>query len=133
MSLLQQTLTSTSSTITVVHLKHILIWLRRSSLPINDRRLWWSAHCHLRTFPSISNGTGMSINIKHPRPIPSDKAVLSQLGPHYSLHPPLKVKMNTHSFRKGGATALATAGVPNSVIQIICRWPRVCFLRYIRL
>ena len=75
----------------------------------------------------------MSINIKHPRPIPSDRAVLSQLGPHYSLHPPLEVNMNTHSFHMGGATALAAAGVPNSVIQIIGRWPRACFLRYIRL
>ena len=95
--------------ITVVHLKRILIWLCRSALPINDRRLWWSA-CTLAFFgllraseytsPTVSTTChwstlsldDISFNtitalacpsiLKHPRPIPSDRAVLSQLGPH---------------------------------------------------
>ena len=40
--------------------------------------------------------------------------------------------INTHSFRIGGATALAQAGVPDYIIQIIGRWSSDSFLRYIR-
>ena len=169
--------------ITVVHLKRILIWLRRSALPINDRRLWWSA-CTLAFFgllraseytsPTVSttchwstlslddisfntNGTGMSINIKASKTDPFRQGCVITIG---STHSPLcpinalriyissrpshsssplfiftdhsfltrsrmsnfisstlmEVNMNTHSFRIGGATALAAAGVPDSVI-----------------
>ena len=36
-----------------------------------------------------------------------------------------------HSFRRGGATALAKAGVPDSAIQLHGRWKSNAFLRYI--
>ena len=40
--------------------------------------------------------------------------------------------INTHSFRIGGASALAGAGVPDYIIQVIGRWSSDSFLRYIR-
>ena len=43
------------------------------------------------------------------------------------------VNINTHSFRIGGASAAAAAGVPDSIIQIMGRWRSDCFRRYIRL
>jgi hypothetical protein len=36
-----------------------------------------------------------------------------------------------HSFRKGGATSLATAGVADSVIQMLGRWRSDCYKLYI--
>ena len=48
----------------------------------------------------------------------------SVLGTHNNI--------NTHSFRIGGATALALAGVPDSTIQILGRWASNCFIRYLR-
>ena len=41
--------------------------------------------------------------------------------------------LNTHSFRIGGATALAVAGFSDAHIQTIGRWSSNCFQRYIRL
>lgn len=41
--------------------------------------------------------------------------------------------INTHSFRIGGASLAATAGLPDSAIQILGRWRSDAFLRYIRL
>jgi hypothetical protein len=38
-----------------------------------------------------------------------------------------------HSFRIGGASALASAGIPNYTIQNMGRWKSLAFLRYIRL
>ena len=43
------------------------------------------------------------------------------------------VRINTHSFRIGGASALAAAGVPVAQIQILGRWSSDCFIKYIRL
>ena len=43
------------------------------------------------------------------------------------------VNLNTHSFRIGGASALANAGVPAYQIQLIGRWKSDAFLEYIRL
>ena len=45
---------------------------------------------------------------------------------------PSTPNINTHSFRIGGASALADAGVPDYVIQILGRWSSDSFLRYIR-
>ena len=42
-------------------------------------------------------------------------------------------RINTHSFRIGGATALSQAGVPDSQIQSLGRWNSNCFVRYLRL
>ena len=36
-----------------------------------------------------------------------------------------------HSFRKGGATSLAKAGVSDSVIQLVGRWASECYKLYI--
>ena len=44
---------------------------------------------------------------------------------------PLHSEVRTHSFRIGGATALAAAGVPEYVIRIMGRWSSDSFLRYI--
>ena len=44
-----------------------------------------------------------------------------------------EVNVHTHSFRIGGATALAAAGVPDSTIQTVGRWSSDCFMRYLRL
>ena len=41
--------------------------------------------------------------------------------------------LNTHTFRIGGASAAASAGVPDSVIQILGRWKSDAYRRYIRL
>lgn len=38
---------------------------------------------------------------------------------------------NTHSFRRGGATALASSGVSSFVIQILGRWKSDTYLKYI--
>ena len=46
---------------------------------------------------------------------------------------PAQTSLNTHSFRIGGASALASAGLPDYVIQVIGRWSSDSFLRYIRL
>ena len=40
---------------------------------------------------------------------------------------------HTHSFRIGGASALAARGVPDHVIQSVGRWKSLAFLAYIRL
>ena len=45
---------------------------------------------------------------------------------------PDEPNLNTHSFRIGGASALAAAGTPDYVIQILGRWSSDSFLRYIR-
>ena len=45
---------------------------------------------------------------------------------------PTEPNLNTHSFRIGGASALAEAGVPEYVIQAMGRWSSDSFLRYIR-
>ena len=42
------------------------------------------------------------------------------------------VTINTHSFRIGGASAAASAGLPDSVVQTLGRWSSDCFRRYIR-
>lgn len=42
------------------------------------------------------------------------------------------VNINTHSFRIGGASAAAAAGIPDSTIQILGRWSSDAFLRYLR-
>lgn len=42
------------------------------------------------------------------------------------------VNLNTHSFRIGGATALAAAGVSDARIQVLGRWNSNCFVKYIR-
>ena len=44
---------------------------------------------------------------------------------------PAQAHTNTHSFRIGGASALASAGVPDYIIQIMGRWSSDSFLRYI--
>ena len=41
--------------------------------------------------------------------------------------------IRSHSFRIGGATALAAAGYPDTFIQTIGRWSSDCFRQYIRL
>ena len=41
--------------------------------------------------------------------------------------------INTHSFRIGGASAAASAGVPNSTIQILGRWTSDAYRRYLHL
>ena len=46
---------------------------------------------------------------------------------------PLERTINTHSFRRGGATALAANGVPQYVIQGLGRWKSMAFLKYIDL
>ena len=43
------------------------------------------------------------------------------------------VNLNTHSFRIGGASALAAAGVSDAQIQTIGRWRSNCFVRYLRI
>ncbi|MEO2151204.1 MAG: hypothetical protein ABGW50_00895 [Thermococcus sp.] len=45
---------------------------------------------------------------------------------------PAEPSLNTHSFRIGGASALAAAGVPAYVIQTLGRWSSDSFLRYLR-
>ena len=42
-------------------------------------------------------------------------------------------RFSTHSLRIGGASALAAAGVPDYIIQLMGRWKSICFLMYIRL
>ena len=51
--------------------------------------------------------------------------VLQRFLPHYQV--------NTHSLRKGGATALAHLGVPPYVIQALGRWASDAYLTYIGL
>ena len=41
--------------------------------------------------------------------------------------------VNTHSFRRGGATALAATGTPAHIIQIMGRWQSNAFIRYIEI
>ena len=41
--------------------------------------------------------------------------------------------INTHSFRIGGASAAASAGVPDSTIQLLGRWSSDAYRRYLRL
>ena len=45
---------------------------------------------------------------------------------------PLTSNINTHSFRIGGATAAASNGVSDVIIQTMGRWNSDCFQRYIR-
>ena len=41
--------------------------------------------------------------------------------------------INTHSFRIGGASAAASAGIPDSQTQILGRWSSDAYRRYLRL
>ena len=50
-----------------------------------------------------------------------------------SLALPHVPNINTHSFRIGGASAAASAGIQDSVIQIMGRWSSDAYKRYIRL
>ena len=50
-----------------------------------------------------------------------------------SLALPHVPNINTHSFRIGGASAAASAGIPDSVIQILGRWSSDAYKRYLRL
>jgi len=43
------------------------------------------------------------------------------------------VNISTHSFRIGGASAASSAGIPDSVIQLMGRWRSNCFVSYIHL
>ena len=47
----------------------------------------------------------------------------------FPAHPTL----NTHSFRIGGASALAAAGVPDYVIRVMGRWSSDAYLRYVHI
>ena len=42
------------------------------------------------------------------------------------------VNLNTHSFRIGGASAAATAGIPDSTIQVMGRWASNAYRVYLR-
>lgn len=44
-----------------------------------------------------------------------------------------EVNINTHSFRIGGASAAAAAGIPDSTIQILGRWSSEAYKLYLRL
>ena len=44
---------------------------------------------------------------------------------------PNTLRLNTHSFRIGGASAAASAGIPDSQIQILGRWSSDAYRRYI--
>lgn len=46
---------------------------------------------------------------------------------------PSNTNLNTHSFRIGGASAAASAGVPDSTIQVLGRWSSNAFRRYLHL
>ena len=43
------------------------------------------------------------------------------------------LNINTHSFRRGGATALAAAGMPAHIIMIMGRWKSDAFAKYIEI
>ena len=45
---------------------------------------------------------------------------------------PEVLNVNTHSFRIGGASAAASAGLPDSQIQILGRWSSDAYRRYLR-
>lgn len=55
-----------------------------------------------------------------------------ELSKFLTLCFPSILNINTHSFRIGGASALAQAGVPDYVIQSMGRWKSNCFLIYLR-
>ena len=44
---------------------------------------------------------------------------------------PRTPNVNTHSFRRGGASALAAVGTPTYVIQIMGRWRSDAYIRYV--
>ena len=46
---------------------------------------------------------------------------------------PSNVYLNTHSFRIGGASMAASAGIPDSQIQILGRWSSDAYRRYIHI
>ena len=46
---------------------------------------------------------------------------------------PRQIDLNTHSFRIGGASMAAAAGIPDSQIQILGRWASDAYKRYLRI
>ena len=42
-------------------------------------------------------------------------------------------QINTHSLRIGGASTMASAGVPDSTIMILGRWTSNAYQRYLRM
>ena len=42
-------------------------------------------------------------------------------------------RINTHSFRIGGASTMASAGIPDSTIMIMGRWSSNAYQKYLRL
>ncbi len=57
-------------------------------------------------------------------------AAIKKLATVFGLDPK---RYSSHSLRIGGASALAAAGAPDYIIQLMGRWKSTAFLKYIRL
>ena len=53
----------------------------------------------------------------------------NKLADLYGLN---RARVNTHSTRFGGASAMKAAGFSDATIMFMGRWSTLCFLRYIR-
>jgi hypothetical protein len=85
----------------------------------------WAAHARPKyNAPFFSTSDGWKLTYKVMNKAIKDTAI------HFGFNPE---KFSTHSLRIGGASILAAAGVPDSLIQLLGRWRSLTFLQYIRL
>jgi hypothetical protein len=90
---------------------------------------WYRRAKPLRGDPFLSspsrtnNGQKLVIVRAHLNRFHNDLAVLYGLDPK---------RVNTHSTRFGGASAMRAAGFSDSTIMWMGRWSSLCFLRYLR-
>jgi hypothetical protein len=91
---------------------------------VGDCFRWASIARPKRDAPFISTSDGWELSYSRLN------AAIKKLATVFGLDPK---RYSSHSLRIGGASALAAAGAPDYIIQLMGRWKSTAFLKYIQL